>query len=347
MRIREKGEEIMLSVVIPVYNGEKYLHRSFDSVLSQPLQEMEIIIVNDGSRDGSRQIIEEYAARDSRIVPIHKENGGVSSARNMGLDRATGDHIFFFDCDDVLQENALARMYERALETDADLVIGNYRYLHEATGELQTPRQWVHDGLLQGEEVIRCCHLTCLLACKMWKRSMIEEHGLRFPKLKMGEDINFFLRYLVRCETVATMDICSYHYRIYDGSSSYSYTMTSADFVESFRLIEEDYRNLGGKEAYIKELMYDRMFYYVGALQRLPRYRTREDRRQLVDVYIRAGEQLDFSRFEDRKDIMDLVDKFNSIIKNRWLYESDAFAALYRTGRKAKHRLKKLRHKKA
>ena len=334
----------MLSVIIPVYNGEKYLRVSLDSVLAQSLAELEIIIVNDGSKDGSQKIIDEYAARDSRILAIVQENQGAAAARNKGLDIARGDHVLFFDCDDILQPGALEKLYKKALQTDADLVIGNYRYLHEATGQIETPAQWVGDQEYVGEATIACCHLTCLLATKVWKRSMLEKYGLRMLKMKLGEDLSFFLKGLARCEKVVTTDVCVYHYRIYDGSTSYSYDMRSADFIGAFNHIESDYRQLGGREAFIRELMYDRMFYYVGTLKRLPRYRSKADRKALLDAYIRAVAELDFSPYTQRKDVMDLVVRFRRFEKYRKLYESELYTQAYRIGRKVKHGIRKWKH---
>ena len=335
----------MISVIIPVYNGEKYLRKCLDTVTGQTFQNMEILIVNDGSKDHSQEIMEEYAAKDSRIQLICQENQGVSAARNAGLDRATGEYIFFFDCDDVLMDHALEALYTAARRTDADLVIGNYRYLHQATGELQTPGQWVQDHVYTGGDILQCCHLTCLPPNKLWRRSLIEDHGIRMYPLKMGEDLSFFLRILVRCRTVAALGACIFHYRIYDGSSSYSYNMNAVQYVEAFDMIEKDYRELGNREAFIRELMYDRLFYYVGTLKRLPRYRTKENRKDLMEVYVQAGKSLDLSTYENRPDVMRLWKQLQRFEKYRLVYESDLYTWAYQLGRKLKHFLKRLKYR--
>lgn len=334
----------MISIIIPVYNGEKYLRKCLDSVTGQSFQDVEILIVNDGSKDRSQQILEEYAARDTRIQLICQENKGVSAARNAGLDRARGEYIFFFDCDDVLMNDALKALHAAALSTGADLVIGNYKYLHQATGELQTPGQWVRSCVFSGSEILQCCHLTCLPPNKLWKRSLIEEHGIRMYDLKMGEDLSFFLRVLTRCQKVATVEDCIFHYRIYDGSSSYSYNMNAVQYIDAFDLIEKDYRELGDREDFTRELMYDRLFYYVGTLKRLPRYRKKENRRDLLDAYIEAGKRLDLRAYENRPDIMDLWNQLQKFEKYRFVYESELYTISYQLARKAKHILKRLLH---
>ncbi|MCC8153404.1 MAG: glycosyltransferase [Tannerellaceae bacterium] len=118
--------DIKVSVIIPVYNVEKYLRQTLESCLRQTLREIEIIVVNDGSPDNSRHIIEEYAQKDTRIIPIHKKNEGVTIARNTGLQRAAGTYIFFLDGDDYLPEKALETLYTQAIQSDADFVTGDY-----------------------------------------------------------------------------------------------------------------------------------------------------------------------------------------------------------------------------
>ena len=107
-----KNIKDMVSVIIPVYNAEKYLHRCIDSILAQTYTDFELLLINDGSNDGSGMICDAYAAKDSRVRVFHKENGGVSSARNIGIDNAAGVYISFVDADDELLLNALEKMTE-------------------------------------------------------------------------------------------------------------------------------------------------------------------------------------------------------------------------------------------
>jgi glycosyltransferase EpsH len=115
-----------VSIIVPIYNVEKYLTRCLDSLVSQHLTEIEIIAVNDGSTDRSLSILVEYAEKDGRIIVINKANGGVSSARNEGLKRATGEYIGFVDPDDWIDETMYERLYHTALEEHADIVMCSY-----------------------------------------------------------------------------------------------------------------------------------------------------------------------------------------------------------------------------
>ena len=124
-------KDLKISVIIPAYNAEKYLTEALDSVVSQTMSDSdyEIIIVNDGSSDHTADILEKYKNLYSNITVINKENGGPSSARNAGLDIASGEYIYFFDADDLLINNSLEALYQCAEEKNADLVIGKYNVL--------------------------------------------------------------------------------------------------------------------------------------------------------------------------------------------------------------------------
>ncbi len=116
-----------ISIIIPVYNDEEHLRRSVDSVVSQDGVEKEIILVDDGSRDSSPELCDEYAEKYPFIKVIHKENGGAASARNLGIKESSGDYIFFVDGDDSIDEGCLKKLLDKALENGADLVVGNFR----------------------------------------------------------------------------------------------------------------------------------------------------------------------------------------------------------------------------
>ena len=116
----------LVSIIVPVFNVEKYLRQCLDSILGQTFNQFEVIIVNDGSTDNSGAICQEYEARDNRIVYLEKENGGVSEARNLGLDFATSEYIIFIDSDDWIEPTYVEVLYEKIEEYQADIVFENY-----------------------------------------------------------------------------------------------------------------------------------------------------------------------------------------------------------------------------
>ena len=126
MRKDNSMNEIAISVIVPIYNMEKLMWKCLDSILAQTFQDYECLLIDDGSKDGSPAICDEYAASDPRFTAYHKPNGGLSDARNYGLVRAKGEYTIFFDPDDWVDAGYLTDMYAKAVETDADMVICDY-----------------------------------------------------------------------------------------------------------------------------------------------------------------------------------------------------------------------------
>ncbi|EHQ91861.1 glycosyltransferase family 2 protein [Desulfosporosinus youngiae] len=122
-----------VSVIVPIYNVEKYLPECLDSIVNQTLKNMEIILVDDGTPDKCGIICDEYAERDSRIIVIHQPNSGVSAARNKGLVKARGDYVIFFDSDDIVPKEACEALYKEAIQTSADVVLGDCTYMFAGT----------------------------------------------------------------------------------------------------------------------------------------------------------------------------------------------------------------------
>ena len=129
----------LVSVIIPIYNMEAYLARCLDSVLNNTYRNLEIICVDDGSTDGSAEILRAYAEKDSRIVPIFKENGGVSSARNAGLDRMTGEYVTFVDPDDFVHPQYVELLYRALKESGTEIAICGFETVADENGTSDQP----------------------------------------------------------------------------------------------------------------------------------------------------------------------------------------------------------------
>ena len=124
-----------VSIIVPVYQVEKYIRQCIDSILAQTFTDFELILVDDGSKDNSGKICDEYAEKDKRIRVIHKENGGLSDARNKGLDNAAGKYFMFVDGDDYIAPNMAECLHNSILKADADIAACNYRYIFESDGK--------------------------------------------------------------------------------------------------------------------------------------------------------------------------------------------------------------------
>lgn len=216
MEIGENSPAV--SVIVPVYNAEKFLRECVESVLAQSFTDWELILVDDGSTDASPDICRNYAQKDKRIKVITKPNGGLSSARNAGLDKACGNYLFFLDSDDELYPYSLSCLYDMAKKYDVDLAVGV---------QARTPSKPQSDGPTGNERVVNSRDLCMKIlyrrgdvdnsACaKLYKRSLFD--GLRFYK-GWYEDLEIFHKVMLRANKVAVTDSLVYFYR--DNPSSF------------------------------------------------------------------------------------------------------------------------------
>ena len=197
----ENGNSPKISVIVPVYNVEKYLHRCVDSILSQTFTDFEVLLIDDGSKDKSGVICDEYAQKDKRVRVFHKQNGGVSSARNVGLDNALGEWIYFVDSDDMVLPDALDT-FDSLTKSNSDLVMAGFCTSEE------------DDIVRERPKIIRQCELTVVEAlkemyapfdfcyqgylwCKLFKKCVIQQNHLRFDEnISFNEDRLFIVKYL-------------------------------------------------------------------------------------------------------------------------------------------------------
>lgn len=201
---------ISLSVVVPVYNAEQTLNACLQSILQTERADMEVLLIDDGSTDGSAAICDEFAEKDSRVRCFHKPNGGVSSARNLGIENAQGTWIAFVDADD----EATPALLEYRPTKSADLVCFNWQY---TTGE--TEREYLQDAQYEGDAKQKFLseHLVDFIFRTPWakllRRDIIMRHALRFDeRFKIGEDNIFILDYLAHCGAIETREAQGYIY---------------------------------------------------------------------------------------------------------------------------------------
>lgn len=222
-------ESPAVSVIVPVYNAARYLNECVNSIRDQTLSNVEIILVNDGSGDESGSICDEYAALDSRIIVIHKENGGAACARNAGLSVSKGAYVYFVDADDWIEPTTIERSYSRAAEGDYDVLV--FGYIKESgSGQkvlrksiLPPPVDVPHQDSL-GAAIPRFCDAGggLMVWNKLFRRSMLVDHGIWFERMKRGEDMSFMLDVFRACGSIGVVREDFYHYRIYPHAGQYS-----------------------------------------------------------------------------------------------------------------------------
>lgn len=222
-----------ISIIIPVYNAEKYLRECLDSILNQSFQDFEILLINDGSTDGSPAICDEYAAKDWRVKVFHKENGGVSSARNLGLDHANGEWITFVDSDDFLNDNFIDEKLNRYLKNlSFDLIINN-AFIYSTINKYQ--RYSFVERTLTTKDFLKYYGLTIVDTpwAKFFKRSIIKKSQIFFnEQFNLGEDLLFNMNYLLYSNKIALIDHPFYNYRNNEqGLSSVNYNYENDKFL--------------------------------------------------------------------------------------------------------------------
>ena len=241
------GEKV--SVIIPAYNAEKYLRECLDSVLKQTHKDVELVIINDGSKDETKNILDEYKSKYSHVQVIHTENGGVSRARNIGLDNATGEYIMFLDSDDLLVANAIEILLHDLKDNDADIAAGlmssevnNNAISCEGTEVVV----WSDTGGL--EKSLEDNPFTYSSCAKIFKKQVLGQ--VRFVEgRKIHEDSYFVFCALINQPTVVMRDVYIYKYRANENSASHAaFSEKYFDILyfanEKYKTIEEMYPHL-------------------------------------------------------------------------------------------------------
>lgn len=207
----------MISIIVPVYNSRDTLERCIDSILNQTFQYFELIIVDDGSVDDSWSIINQYSEKDVRIIPLSKENGGVGSARNMGIESAHGEYVCFVDSDDYVSSHYLEDLVNCIEEWDVDLAMC---LINKTPKERFSPETFFEDNNMIINSILLQKEQNAGPYNKLFKRSIID--NLRFNEdIYMGEDTLFCVEYAKKCRNAIRCNKILYYYDIPTSSAAY------------------------------------------------------------------------------------------------------------------------------
>lgn len=241
----------MVSVIIPVYNVEDRLPRCVDSVLGQTLRDLEVILVDDGSPDGCGAICDEYAAKDSRVRVIHKANGGLSSARNAGLDASRGEYVAFVDGDDWLDADMLQLLLDSCKQYNAQIAECGYRSIYADRTENSCPdtgEVLQADGLRAVKGLLEWTDF-CTIACnKLYLRNVIKD--IRYPEGVLHEDEFTTYRIFLQAQKLVFVYQVKYNYdRTRAGSiTAAPFSIRQLDACEAARQRRDDLQQLAGGE---------------------------------------------------------------------------------------------------
>ncbi|VLA03812.1 putative glycosyltransferase [Streptococcus pneumoniae] len=287
-------ENELISIVVPIYNVENYLRMCLDSIQNQTYQNFECLLINDGSPDNSAEICREYVAKDSRFRYFEKENGGLSSARNLGIERSGGGaYITFVDSDDWLENDALDQLYGALKKENADISIGRYnsydetRYVYMIYVTDPDDSLEVIEGKAimdrEGVEEVRNGNWT-VAVLKLFKRELLQD--LPFPIGKIAEDTYWTWKVLLRASRIVYLNRCVYWYRV-GLSDTLSNTWSEKRMYDEIGAREE-------KIAILASLDYDltnHILIYKNRLQRVVA-KLEEQNMQFTEIYRRMMEKL-------------------------------------------------------
>lgn len=210
-----------ISVLVPVYNSEKYLRKCVDSILKQTYENIELILVNDGSTDSSYEIMENYKEKDERVKAIHIDNKGVANARNVLLDNATGVYYTYVDSDDWIEPDYLQELYNQIVKENADICVGNCVQYIENTNEYKHKDFGIHKNCVYNkyeavEELMYHNFLRHSPWGKLYKKEVFD--GMRFPLGYHYEDLALIYKLFLKAEKIVYTPIEKYNYMVREGS---------------------------------------------------------------------------------------------------------------------------------
>ena len=244
-----------ISIIVPVYNVEKYIRKCLDSILNQTFKDFELILVDDGSLDNSGKICDDYALKDNRIKVIHKKNGGLSSARNAGLDVAQGDYIGFVDSDDWIEPDMYEILYENCIRTNADIGIVEINYGGILEKEDKNKRKiYSNKDLLKDLVYNAGKDITWTAWNKLWRRDLIED--TRFKEGRIYEDGLFLYTLSNKIEKIIKINYRAYNYRIDNESITRSkISKKQLDFLHNtldiYKILSSPYK----EDMFIRDLI--------------------------------------------------------------------------------------------
>lgn len=293
------GKEL-ISIVVPIYNAEKYIFNCVESIERQSYKNYELILVNDGSCDRSKQICDELAIKNNKIIVINKKNGGAADARNVGIDRAKGAFLCFVDADDYIHENYLEVLYANIIKYGCDISMCQFQISHKLKPELIEEQEEVR-LLTNIEAMYECCSInkTVFMTpwCKLFKKELFRE--IRFPVGRTFEDLATLHKVMYKAEKIVFSNLKMYSYYMSPNSvmrKKYSLlNFNSENQAQDERI--EFYRAIGIDDLYQKLLISvqrNRVANYCKASRYLKT--CREERKKLLEKYKAAEKEVDFSK---------------------------------------------------
>lgn len=294
---------VKISVIVPVYNTEKYLKKCLDSIIFQTFQDIEILIMNDGSTDGSKNIIDEYAKKYPKIKAFHLQNGGVSKARNLGIENASGEYITFLDSDDYIDLDLYEKMYEKAY--GKDVVECDYIWEYAKKNRYDYYNQKIHPLLA----------VRAVVWNRLYKRELLIDHNITFHEGVYYEDVEFCYEVFPYIQNFAYVKDVYVHYVQREGSITSNKTDKLRDIYTVLDSTIEYYKKNNFYNTYKNELEYLYMRYLLGSsFLRIVKIQDKKLRKEML-----------------KESYQILLEKYPNYKKNTYLKEKNKKNQYYRS----------------
>lgn len=263
-----------ISVIVPIYNAEKFLKKCIESIINQTLKEIEIILINDGSTDNSLKILQFFKEKDERIIIVNKKNEGASEARNVGIDLAKGEYITFLDSDDYIEKNMLEKMYYNSKKNNVDILISDY-YRDENKEKRYKNSYYLGDDLKLTSK--KCCleilsyKIAPMLWSKLIKRQLFIDNNIRLPKeVFHQEDYITMIKLSYYAKKIMFLKEAFYNYVIHEnqGTKTSGKEKEFFDYYNSYIILEKFFSDKKDGKIFLEKIYAEKIQHYYNYLKR-------------------------------------------------------------------------------
>ena len=300
-----------VSIIVPVYNVEKYLTKCLDSLVNQTLKDIEVIVVNDGSPDNSQTIIDKYNKKYPDIIKSYiKENGGQGSARNLGLKKATGEYIGYVDSDDYVSIDMYEKMYNKAKEDDYDIVMCTHTVVNENNGS-----EFIENLFLKTDNDKDNAFFNNAGVCnKIYKRELLK--GLEFRSKVWYEDLDFVSIVIMKSNKIGFINLGLYYYLYREGSTmNNNNILKNLDILASFDSVLDYLKKHKECKKYYPQIEYLAIYHiYIAAIVRVINVKNVSCKKEIIDKLTKYMD-VNFKEFKNNKYLY-LLDRNKKIIYN-------------------------------
>lgn len=272
-----------VSIIIPNYNSEEYILKCINSILIQTYENIEIIIIDDGSTDKSWSIIKSIIDENDNIIAIKQPNLNASIARNKGIDLASGKYILFLDSDDELFKDSIENLVMEMEHNNIDMVIGNFIDI-DINNHIIGQHKEVDDTYIC-KNPLECIGMTPNPSNKFFKLDIIKNNSIYFGNVRIGQDLNFYLKYILYCKKIKLINKNIYKWRKVSTSMTNSYNLRIFDIFENFKDIKAFYLKTGNIKLYDDYIKIIEFRHYYLQMEKQKYFENKKVRNSIVDLF--------------------------------------------------------------